>query len=311
MIKPISTLSQTLLVMALLFISFNLHAVEEGHAKVLQLTNPAKSYGVQIGDKLTRKVVLEVPAPLTIADANFPKKGTKNKGIELVDVAVTTSQQKDRTIYTFSLGYQTFNSTNKPTVMQLPVEKFVLTGAEKPENIEIAAWGFWFSPIVAGGIETAQKNIQPELMPPLLNIEVHQIRLALFLSLFILSLIALLYMNADGHWLPFMGGAFAKAHRQLKRLARSSVAKTVVEEKQALVYLHQAFNQHFGANMFARDIEHFVGLRPSFSKVQSKIAQFFDESNQSLYSIEPRDSQKMIVNLVQLSKELRDCERGV
>lgn len=311
MIKPISTLSQTLLVMALLFISFNLHAVEEGHAKVLQLTNPAKSYGVQIGDKLTRKVVLEVPAPLTIADANFPKKGTKNKGIELVDVAVTTSQQKDRTIYTFSLGYQTFNSTNKPTVMQLPAEKFVLTGAEKPENIEIAAWGFWFSPIVAGGIETAQKNIQPELMPPMLNIEVHQIRLALFLSLFIFSLIALLYMNADGHWLPFMGGAFAKAHRQLKRLAQSSVAKTVVEEKQALVYLHQAFNQHFGANMFARDIEHFVGLRPSFSKVQSKIAQFFDESNQSLYSIEPRDSQKMIVNLVQLSKELRDCERGV
>lgn len=311
MIKPISTLSQTLLVMALLFISFNLHAVEEGHAKVLQLTNPAKSYGVQIGDKLTRKVVLEVPAPLTIADANFPKKGTKNKGIELVDVAVTTSQQKDRTIYTFSLGYQTFNSTNKPTVMQLPVEKFVLTGAEKPENIEVAAWGFWFSPIVAGGVDTAQKNIQSELMPPLLNIEVHQIRLALFLSLFIFSLIALLYMNADGHWLPFMGGAFAKAHRQLKRLAQSSVAKTVVEEKQALVYLHQAFNQHFGANMFARDIEHFVGLRPSFSKVQSKIAQFFDESNQSLYSIEPRDSQKMIVNLVQLSKELRDCERGV
>ena len=311
MIKPISTLSQTLLVMALLFISFNLHAVEEAHAKVLQLTNPAKSYGVQIGDKLTRKVVLEVPAPLTIADANFPKKGTKNKGIELVDVAVTTSQQKDRTIYTFSLGYQTFNSTNKPTVMQLPVEKFVLTGAEKPENIEIAAWGFWFSPIVAGGVDTAQKNIQPELMPPLLNIEVHQIRLALFLSLFIFSLIALLYMNADGHWLPFMGGAFAKAHRQLKRLAQSSVAKTVVEEKQALVYLHQAFNQHFGANMFARDIEHFVGLRPSFSKVQSKIAQFFDESNQSLYSIEPRDSQKMIVNLVQLSKELRDSERGV
>jgi mxaA protein len=278
---------------------------------VLQLTNPAKSYGVQIGDKLTRKVVLEVPAPLTIADANFPKKGTKNKGIELVDVAVTTSQQKDRTIYTFSLGYQTFNSTNKPTVMQLPVEKFVLTGAEKPENIEIAAWGFWFSPIVAGGVDTAQKNIQPELMPPMLNIEVHQIRLALFLSLFIFSLIALLYMNADGHWLPFMGGAFAKAHRQLKRLAQSSVAKTVVEEKQALVYLHQAFNQHFGANMFARDIEHFVGLRPSFSKVQSKIAQFFDESNQSLYSIEPRDSQKMIVNLVQLSKELRDSERGV
>jgi mxaA protein len=128
-------------------------------------------------------------------------------------------------------------------------------------------------------------------------------------------------MNADGNWLPFMGGAFAKAHRQLKRMAKSSMAKsstakTAVEEtsaleKRALVYVHQAFNQHYGANMFARDIEHFVGLRPSFKKMKAEIAQFFDESNQSLYSVEPRNSQKIITDLAQLSKRLRDCERGV
>ena len=45
--------------------------------------------------------------------------------------------------------------------------------------------------------------------------------------------------------------------------------------------------------------------------MKAEIAQFFDASNQSLYAVEPRDSQKVIVDLVQLSKQLRDCERGV
>ena len=63
--------------------------------------------------------------------------------------------------------------------------------------------------------------------------------------------------------------------------------------------------------MFARDIEQFVTKRNSFKKMKAEIAQFFDESNQSLYSIEPRDSQKIIAELASLSKQLRDCERGV
>jgi mxaA protein len=45
--------------------------------------------------------------------------------------------------------------------------------------------------------------------------------------------------------------------------------------------------------------------------MKGEIEQFFNDSNQSLYSIEARDSAKVIQNLVQLSKQLRDCERGV
>lgn len=302
------------LVMLIVGLSTSLtsQAAEEAKAtKITSLTNPTQTYGVQIGDKLSRKVVLEVPAPLKIAEGAFPKKGTKNNGVELVGVDVQTDQQKDFTRYTVNLSYQSFTSPSKPTVMQLPVEKLNLTGGAKVEIIEVPAWGFWLSPIVTGGIETAQKNIQPEAAPPLVDMSAHQTRFAVFACLLAASLLALLYMNADGNWLPFMGGAFSKAHRQLKRLAKSSGAKSAVEEKQALVYIHQAFNQHFGANMFARDIEAFVAKRTSFKKMKAEIDQFFDESNQSLYAVEPRDSQKIIADLAQFSKQLRACERGV
>lgn len=312
MIKLISKLGVTTLLAGLLTTSFMLNAAEEAiTAKIISITNPVQTYGVQIGDKLSRKIVLEVPLPFKIAESAFPKKGSKNNGVELVEVSVVTDQQKENSRYTVNLSYQTFANPSKPTVMQLPAEKLRLTGGAKAEMLEVPAWNFWFSPIVTGGIETAEKNIQPEAMPPLVEASAHKSRLVIFASLLAASLLALLYLNADGNWLPFMGGAFAKAHRQLKRLAKSSSIKTAVEEKQALVYLHQAFNQHFGANMFARDIEPFVAKRSSFKKMQAEIAQFFDVSNQSLYAVEPRDSQKIIADLMQLSKQLRSCERGV
>jgi len=277
--------------------------------KVVSITNPGASYNVHIGDKLSRKVVLEVPAPYQFDASAFPKKGAKDRGIELVEVNVETDQQKSKTIYTVNLSYQAFANANTPTVMELPSAKFVLTGSAK--TMELPAWGFWFAPLVKGDTDVAAKNIQPDFKPPLVETSAHKTRLMLFLSMLVASLLALLYVNADANWLPFMGGAFAKAHRQVKLLAKNTVPKTQAEEKEALVYVHQAFNKHYGANIFARDIEHFLTLRPSFSKMKDEIERFFNYSNQSLYSVDARDSAKAIENLVSLSKQLRDCERGV
>jgi mxaA protein len=279
-------------------------------APVVTVTNPPSTYGVHIGDVLSRTVVVDAPTAYTLADNALPKKGSKHDGIELVDVALQTKPQSDHTQYTLQFSYQVFSVSTYPSVLHLPTEKLTFTGATAT-TLEVPAWGFWFSPLVTGGTATAKKNLQPEFKTPLIDSRADQQRLGLFLTLLLASLAALLYINADGHWLPFMGGAFARAHRQLKRLAKSSRPKTAAEEKKALVYLHQAFNQHYGANIFARDVEEFVSLRPGFKGMQQEITQFFEASNQSLYDVKTRDSQQVITHLLQLSKQLRDCERGV
>lgn len=276
----------------------------------IKVSNPPSSNGVHIGDVLSRTVVVESPTAVTLAENALPKKGSKHDGIELVDVALQTHPQSGHTQYTLQLRYQVFAVSTTPSVMHLPAEKLTFSGVAAT-SVEVPAWGFWFSPLVSGDTATARKNILPEYKTPLIASHADQQRLGLFLTLLIASLAVLLYINADGHWLPFMGGAFARAHRQLKLLARSPKPKTAVEEKQALVYLHQAFNQHYGANIFARDVEEFVSLRPSFKSLQQEITQFFEASNQSLYAVSARDSRQVIVDLVQLSKRLRDCERGV
>jgi mxaA protein len=279
-------------------------------APTFTVTNPPSTNGLHIGDVLSRTVTIVAPAGTTFAENALPKKGSKRDGIELVDVVLESKKNADHTQYVLQLRYQVFAASPAPTVMHLPSEKLAFTGASGTA-IEIPAWGFWFSPLVSGGTVTAKKNILPEFKTPLIDSRAVQQRLGGFLIMAIASLVALLYMNADGHWLPFMGGAFARAHRQIKRLASSSRPKTVAEEKKALVYLHQAFNQHYGANIFARDVEEFVSLRPGFKGMQQEITQFFEASNQSLYDAGTRDSQQVIAQLVQLSKQLRDCERGV
>lgn len=307
--KKIATIKSVLFV-ALCF-ALNMSVAHAAEANIVSITNPSASYGINIGDKLSRKVILEVDAPYQIETAAFPKKGTKTNGVELVAINVETNKQKTSTRYTVLLSYQNFNIANSPTVMQLPAEKFALSGGDKAITVDVPAWNYWFSPLIVGGATVAEKNLQPQFHPPLIDISNSQTRLAVFFGLLLTGVLGLLYINADGNWLPFMGGAFARAHRQLKRLSKNSNPKTQADEKKALVYVHQAINKLYGANMFARDIDHFMFLRPSFKKMRTEIEQFFDDSNRSLYAIDTKDSAKVIANLVVLSKQLRDCERGV
>lgn len=275
------------------------------------ITNPKANYGIKVGDQLTRKISLNVPAPYQLTKKSLPKKGSQFKGIELVKVVMNEDQQGKTNHYQLTMVYQVFVNPGVPTAMQLPKIDIALKGGDEAPVVSVPNWLFWFAPLAVSDHENARKAIQADIKPPLLDANTHKNRLIALLVAAGLALIALLYMNAEGHWLPLMGGAFSQAHRQLKKLARNKQAKTQKEEKQALVYMHQAFNRHYGANIFARDIEHFITMKPGFAKMKNEIKDFFDFSNKSLYDTKPRDSEQVIANLVVLSKALRDCERGV
>ena len=103
-----------------------------------------------------------------------------------------------------------------------------------------------------------------------------------------------------------MNGEFAQAHRSIKRLPSNEAS-----EKYALVYMHQAFNSIYGANLFAREIEQFLAKNPKFNILRSEIFHFFEQSNTSFFASQSQHSVYVISGLLALSKRLRDCERGV
>lgn len=293
------------LFVSLLFVAPSIMA-QESEAKILSIINPTISNGIQVGDVLSRKVAFEVNLPYQISKTALPMKGERRNGLELAEIKVDSAQHDNRNIVTIALRYQVFASAAKPVVMQLPEENFAFTGGAKVMTIKVPAWNFWFSPLVADGISNAKENLQPQFKPTLVDISVYHTRFMVLLGLFITGLVGLIYINADRRWLPFMNGAFAQAHRNLKKLPKKQT-----DEKKALIYMHQAFNTVHGENLFASEVEQFLADHPEFYKLKTNITAFFERSNASLFASQQQSGGQFINDLIDLSKSLRDCERGI
>lgn len=280
---------------------------ENANGATVTIKNPARATGIQIGDALTRNIVIETAAGQKIVPTSLPVKGVRTEGIELVEAKLSSSEDKAKATHTLALRYQVFADSISPVVMKLPVESIQLTGGEQ---IEIPAWNFWFSPLVDTPLTNVLANVQPQDKTPLIDQSRYGSALAVYLSLLVIGLFGAIYVNADRQWLPFMGGAFSKAHRSIKKVARSREDDNT-KVKKTLVSLHQAFNETYGRNLFLPDVDDFIKQHPAYQKIAADISRFFEKSNQALFSKREKNLQELVANLLAFSKSLRDCERGV
>ncbi len=301
-----------------------LSAKQQSSARILNTINPPKSVGVQIGDLLTREIEIEVAKPYQISKNAFPVKGTNKDGIELNDIQVETKTSDEKITYKIRLSYQVFSYSDKPTIQQLPAERFAITFAQQSANnqtasnqaannqsasfLEIPAWRFWQASLVPTGIKNAKENVQAQYKPTLIDSRPHLLALVTSLILLIIGAIGLVYINADKQWLPFMNGAFAQAHRKIKKLNKDKAG-----EQKALLYMHQTFNKIHGANLFASDVDAFVLANPAYASMKTEIIHFFERSNATLFSDKQSSEQNenSIAHISALSRALRNCERGV
>lgn len=285
-------------------------AAQESEASIVNIINPSKSVGVQIGDLLNREIEIEVLKPYQISKNAFPVKGTNQNGVELNDIKIDSKTNDEKTTYKIKLSYQVFGYSAKPSVMQLPAEHIEVTGGKAntstPVSINIPAWRFWQASLVPTGLKSAKDSVQPQHKPTLIDLNPHKTRLIVLIAMFVTGLIGLIYINADKQWLPFMNGAFAQAHRKIKKLNKNKA-----NEQKALLYMHQAFNKIHGANLFASDVNDFVSANSAYTSQKAEILRFFERSNAALFSDHAENSEQLINELINLSKTLRNCERGV
>ena len=281
-------------------------AAEQVAARIVQLLNPVQSTGIRIGDIMERKVVLEAPAPYQLSRTALPMKGSIRDGIELADLHIEKQENGQANRYAVTLRYQVFGHASTPGVMALPEETFALTGGPQGLSLKIPAWRFWYSPLAVADITTAKGNLQPQFKPAAIDVETHRLRLFGFLTLLIVSGLALVYYNLDARWLPFMNGPFAQAYRRIRRLPD----KDGQAWKPALAALHDAFNRAHGSNLFAADIGTFVEKHPQFVRARDDIEAFFAQSAKALFADAPQDVPAFMQQVTAFSKQLRDCERG-
>lgn len=285
--------------------AFNAMATD---TKILHIVNPQKNSGIQVGDVLNRSLEFAVDASYQLNKTALPMKGEVRNGVELSSINIQSSRQLQGRRYHIDLRYQVFAGADKPVVLELPAERFTFNSGEKALTANLPAWHFWFSPLVAEGLSNAKENLQPQYKASLIDASLIQAGFWFSVALAGIGLLGLIYNNANQRWLPLMNGSFAQAQRKLKLLAKQ---KQSDKNSAALLAMHQAFNQLYGENLFVADIDYFLAAYPKFNRLRTEITQFFELSNTVLFSSSKMSADTLIKQLLVLSKQLRDCERGV
>jgi len=295
-----------------LLIHCSLGYAAEKVTAITHIAEPAQNIGIQVGDVLTRKVTISAKADEPITPQSLPIKGTRVDGMELSDVKLSQTGQKSQLRYLLELRYQVFAHDTQSAKMQLPEETITLI---EGETLTLPAWPFWYSPLVSADLESAKETILPQAKGSLIDQHSNLMRLLAFAGLLLLGISGLAYINADLNWLPFMGGNFARAHRGIKSIAKKRSAEANAP-KEALSLLHDAFNQLFGRGLYPNKLDEFLAAHPEFSKLKTEITAFFELSNKTLFGDAPADNtsarnKQVMQQIVLISKQLRDCERGV
>jgi hypothetical protein len=278
----------------------------------LAVHNPGRDIGYIVGDTIKRSIDIEVRAPYLLAPGSIPAKGVTYKGIELREVQLSEKKSSDARHYQLSLMYQVF--TSSPNVKKLDLPKVVLqvTNAGKHLNVNVPAWQFRISPLATHNETYVEQDMSPYRGPMLLDAGHLKPLFGGFLALTFISVLGLIYINADAGWFPGMGGPFAASHRRI-----SSLPDNEERTRRAVDSIHLAFNQTYGENLFEADIDTFLQKHPSFSGIRKEIRTFFDLSNAVLYGLkanEAKADESLADSLRFLSdfcKLCRNCERGV
>ncbi|HYN54658.1 MAG TPA: hypothetical protein VES38_08145 [Methylotenera sp.] len=278
----------------------------------LRIQNPQKQIGYMVGDVFTRTLELDVKAPYKLSSASIPAKNLSQKGIELSTVKVTEKQTSKITRYQIQLQYQIF--TNGATVKKLEIAKHPLkiTHAGKSLTITVPAWRFRVSPLAVHGEVYIEQDMSPYRGPMLVESANSKLLLGTFLGITLIAALGLIYINADRAWFPGMGGPFALSYRKISSLGAHQNSEDIALIQQATTSIHHAFNQTYGENVFATDIDVFLQKHPAFRNIRQEISHFFKESNHVLFAVNANDKTKIsIAALIKFCEQCRHCERSV
>lgn len=279
-------------------------------------TNPTRDAGYVVGDMLDRTVVITIKKPYELVKESLPIVGYEHRwkgqliGVELVDIKTKEKLKSDSATHTLDLRYQVFTTSKTVKHASLKAEILQVRNLQTKEvfQLRIPFFDFRVSPLSIFGQVKLNEDMSPFVPPLLLDASPEKRNLTLLAVLLGASLLGLLYILGVYAWLPKMGGPFAKAYRDIRKMPDNAEGL-----QNAVARVHQSLNRTAGNSLFASNIVEFVASKPAFAPVSSQIQQFFNLSKQVFF--EPNAAVQLDDNpkawLLKFCRQLRDCERGL
>lgn len=282
----------------------------------IQEINPKRDAGYVVGDKLERTIILTVKKPYELIKESLPIIGYEHRyrgqvsGIELAGIDVEEEKFSDRSVHTIHLVYQVFKSARvaKPAILRGEIVKLRLNGKTEMRQVRFPSFNFRTSPLSVYG-EVNLKNEMSPLIPPFkLSAAREQTAFKVAAGVLALCALGLLYILGSISLLPRMGGAFAKAYRQVAKLPETDDGL-----QQSISAVHHAMQQVAGHSVFANTVERFLHEKPAYRPAKPEIERFFNLSRQVFFDANSAPELDMPAKqwLKKFCRHMRDCERGL
>lgn len=297
------------------FAEGELPSVDDRYVSVKEI-NPTRDAGYVAGDKLERTLVLTVKKPYELILESLPIVGYEHRyrgevsGIELVAINVEHQNHRDQAEHTLHLVYQVFKTgrTAKPAILRGEIVKLRHLDKKEIRQYRMPSFNFRTSPLSVLGEVNLKNEMSPLIKPFTLSTASSERSFNIAAAGLVFSLIGLIYIFGAYTWLPRMGGVFAKAYRNI-----SKVADNEAGIQQAITALHQAMHQVAGKSVFGNGVDQFLQQHPAYAVARPEIERFFQLSRQVFFDpkVDPQLGMPAKQWLKRFCRHMRDCERGL
>lgn len=264
-----------------------------------------RAFGYTVGDTVSRRIELAVPAGLTLDQGSLPRAGARGRALELQRVVLHKSFSG--ALEALQLDYQLFIAPSEVRVLEMPSIELRFDGLPRPQTLRIDAWPVTVAPLAP--IESPTREglgeLRPDREPPRVDTRAAGTRLALEAGgvLLLLGYLANVYLVLP--WSAQRRRPFGRAWKQLGALPAQPDA---AQRRAAFEQVHAALNETGGEVLFERGLDRFIASHPRFASLRDELVRFFVVSRSEFFA--GRSDGADVNWLRAFSRRCRDIERG-
>jgi len=265
-----------------------------------------RAFGYTVGDVVSRRIALQVPAGLRLDADSLPQVGGRGRAIELRRVELRRSLAG--VPEELRLDYQVFLAPRELRVLELPVIELRFDGSPRPQTVRIDAWPVTVAPLTPADASPREGlgEMRPDRDPPPLDTSALRTRLLAegVIAVLLLAYLAHVYLGLP--WLARRRRPFGRAWNVLRALP---AAPDAAQRRAAFERLHAALNASAGEVLFEPGVDRFIAQRPGFAPLRDELLRFFAQSRAEFFAGAPTGVVDMHW-LRTFCRRCRDAERG-
>ena len=241
---------------------------------------PIRSFGYSIGDRIERRIDVQVAPPWSLAQSNLPTTGRQNAWFELAEISVHADPAATGTHTQLHLVYQLLNSPQQPTVLLLPRVALRFEGGPAPVDRDVPPAEVFAAPLLpteASGstLDTPRADRKPD------PVAVDQFRDRLLAYAIGAAILLAWMLVARQIARRRRAGPFVRACRELRRLAHAPHDTSRADA--AMRVVHRALDETAGRTVFIDNVETLFSS-PHRAPLRARTHAFLDRSRQQFFA---------------------------